>query len=979
MKIFHKIVLLIPLFSANLLFAGGAPDNCSSTGNLSALGTPYSGSTVGAGNDFSFCVMGSAEDQIFYYDLPVASTITIGQTTNNYDSRHSLRYGGACPGTTEIVCTDDLDTQVESWQNCTGSTQRVFWIQSGLAAQSGSYTLQWSVAAGSCPVAPPNDEPCFATGATVNPDLLCGVVSSSTLLLATNSGIPGCLGTADDDVWFSFVATNTTHNFDLLNVTGSALDLVHEIFSGACGSLSSIGCSDPNSSQFTGFTIGVQYYIRVYEYWTISPPQTTTFDLCIGTPPPPPTNDEPCGALTLTVNNGSCSYQSAVLGTSSTISSGMAAPTCGLLNEDIWFQFTVPASGRIIVDMNTSGGPTDLDMAWYASTTNNCNNLDVFVECDDADSQNGGMAMICHAGASCVVPGDCQQNATLTPGETIWVRIWDFWGNFGPFNICAYDPGAPGTPNNCSNATVISSLPFSNSGQTTCCRANTYTSTDGCLSAYQNGEDFIYEYTPVANEVVDITLTGTLSFTGVFVTDDCPDQAGVNCIGSATSASGNPALCGVSLTGGTTYYIMIDTWPLPNCTPFNIIVTSSTTPTCGLNYSISTIAFAPDLNAGANIALPTDDLFSSSYISLGFNFCFDGYEFTQGLVSSNGYFIFDPIGCSSNLPSTNASPGTTSGWSINTAIPNTNNAPRNSILFPWQDINPALGGTIKYQTLGTAPNRRFVLTFDQIPYYSCNTSFFTGQLKLFETTNMIEMHITNKENCPWQSGASIMGLHNYNGTSAVVDINYLTVGAFTNRGRRYTYNCLSPCITAALPVTLVSFDGLAYGNYNLLEWSTASEINNDYFILERSSNGVIFEEIVTINGNGNSNTLMEYNYIHNFPDELEYYRLKQLDFDGKYEYSNIIAISSKNGNNVNIYPNPSKDNLFFSLSESNDDNYNIVYTNILGSVFNEQIIITKGTNIYQAKKFNALRSGLYFIQIYNQNNKLIKTQKVIKE
>ena len=488
----------------------------------------------------------------------------------------------------------------------------------------------------------------------------------------------------------------------------------------------------------------------------------------------------------------------------------------------------------------------------------------------------------------------------------------------------------------------------------------------------------MYTYTPAANQTIDVTLTGTLSYTGVFITNKCPNAGGVVCVGSATSASGNPTLCGVALTGGVTYYIMIDTDPTPTCTPFNINVTSSSTPTCGLNYTFSNIGFAPDLNSGTNIALPIDDRFSSSYIPIGFNFCFDGYQFTQLLVSSNGYVIFDPIGCASNLPGGNAAPGGYSAYSINAAIPNSTDAPRNAIMFPWQDINPALGGTIKYQVLGVSPNRRFVLTFDQIPYYSCTTKKFTGQLKLFETTNNIEMHIANKENCAtWNAGAGILGLHNFNGTIAVLGINYPTTGTYSNIGRRMTNNCAGPCIV--LPVELIDFDGTSFKNYNLLEWSTSSEINNDHFIIERSDDGQNFEVVATIPGGGNSNVLLKYSYQHNNPKELEYYRLKQVDFDGKFEYSKIIAVRNKTSLNVTIYPNPSKNNLFIGLSENTQGTYTIVYTNVLGSMSKEQIQTIEGINTYQVNEFVKLTAGIYFVQIFNENNEVIKTQKIIKE
>ncbi|MCB9173569.1 MAG: T9SS type A sorting domain-containing protein [Flavobacteriales bacterium] len=844
---------------------------------------------------------------------------------------------------------------------------------SGSSANSASVLVTTTVSS------PANDDPCNATLVTVNADLACGTVSAGTVSCAGNSGIAACAGSgADDDVWYKFVATSTVHNFDVLNVSGSVTDMVHEIFSGACGALSSVGCSDPNSSQFSGFTIGVTYYVRVYTY-TSTGGQNTTFNLCIGTPPPPPSNDEPCGAIDLNVNIGSCAFQSADLGTTSTISTGMPAPGCSSLGPDVWFKVTVPAGG-LIIDLSPNGGPTDFGMAWYTGPS--CNNLTALVECDDDDSQNGAMPMICRTGASCTVPGDCAQNAKLATGTVVYVRVWEYGGgSFGPFDICAYEPAPAGAPSNCGSATTIASLPFTNSGQTTCCRVNSYTASQGCASAYQDGEDFLYAYTPAANQTIDITLTGTLSYTGIFVTDRCPSAGGVVCVGQATSSSGNPTLCGVNLVGGTTYYIMIDTDPSPTCTPFNINVTSSSSPSCGLNYTSSVIAYAPDLNAGTNIALPIDDRFSSSYVPFGFTFCFDGFGFSQGLVSSNGYLIFDPISCASNLPAANASPGAYSAYSISAAIPNTTNAPRNSIMFPWQDINPAIGGTIKYQTLGTAPNRRFVITFDQIPYYSCTTLKFTGQLKIFETTNTIEMHIAKKEICAgWNGGDGIMGLHNYNGTVAVTNAayNYPTNYTLTNQAFRFTSNCGPACII--LPVKLMSFSVNSDNSFNVLNWSTSTEVNNDYFSVEYSTDMVNFYELGKVDGAGNSNVVRSYQFVDNaIYDEVVYYRLKQVDFDGVYSFSDIVAVNRMEEGDVSIYPNPAKEALFLDINSKKEEQFTIRFVNVLGAVVQENIVVNKGTNTYQSKEFKQLQTGIYFVQLLNAKNETVKNLKIVKE
>src|SRR5690606_5827709 len=130
----------------------------------------------------------------------------------------------------------------------------------------------------------------------------CSTVLSATLAGATASNVSdNGAGTPSDDVWFSFVATHTTHRFSMLNRVGDETDLVHEIMSGTCDGLASMNISDPETSTVNGFVVGNTYYIRVFSYWAAAA-QTTTFDICIGTPPLPPVNDFCAGAIAVTVN-----------------------------------------------------------------------------------------------------------------------------------------------------------------------------------------------------------------------------------------------------------------------------------------------------------------------------------------------------------------------------------------------------------------------------------------------------------------------------------------------------------------------------------------------------------------------------------------------------------------------------------------------------------------------------------------------------
>ncbi|MFY7708834.1 MAG: CUB domain-containing protein [Flavobacteriales bacterium] len=131
---------------------------------------------------------------------------------------------------------------------------------------------------------------------------------------------------------------------------------------------------------------------------------------------------------------------------------------------------------------------------------------------------------------------------------------------------------APPPPcSNCTTATPITSLPF-NGSYTTCGACNSVISGNGCTSNYLGGEDYLFSYTPTVTGAVDIVLSNTLTFTGVFITQGCPLSGGT-CVNSATNGGGNPSIINQTLTAGVTYYIIVDTWPPPNCTPFTINIT----------------------------------------------------------------------------------------------------------------------------------------------------------------------------------------------------------------------------------------------------------------------------------------------------------------------------------------------------------------------------------------------------------------------
>lgn len=183
-------------------------------------------------------------------------------------------------------------------------------------------------------------------------------------------------------------------------------------------------------------------------------------------------------------------------------------------------------------------------------------------------------------------------------------------------------------------------------------------------------------------------------------------------------------------------------------------------------YEVVQVAYQPAPFVGTNVISSSpnpmgDDVFSQ-VIPIGFSFCFFNVNYESLLISTNGYITFD---LSNALQY--------SAWPITTSIPDSstgNITPHNAIMSPWQDVDPSEGGgTISYELQGMAPYRRFVVSYDELSMYSCNSVLYSNQLILYETTNIIEMNIKEKSLCStWNDGAAIEGIQNIVGTEAYV-------------------------------------------------------------------------------------------------------------------------------------------------------------------------------------------------------------------
>ncbi len=185
--------------------------------------------------------------------------------------------------------------------------------------------------------------------------------------------------------------------------------------------------------------------------------------------------------------------------------------------------------------------------------------------------------------------------------------------------------------------------------------------------------------------------------------------------------------------------------------------------------------------------------------------------------------------------------------------------------------------------------------------------------------------------------------------------------------------------TNPTPVELLYFNADCNNNTITFNWATASEINNDYFIIQSSIDGENFNDIAKIQGAGNSNQLNEYsfNYEQRYNNEI-YYRLKQVDFDGTSETFDIIYVKCNELNKpqINVYPNPF-DGQNICINYSNDaDKTLIKIIDTSGRIIDKfEITLTKGDNNIQMNK--PLDAGLYIMNIQSQNHKFNQNIEII--
>ena len=186
--------------------------------------------------------------------------------------------------------------------------------------------------------------------------------------------------------------------------------------------------------------------------------------------------------------------------------------------------------------------------------------------------------------------------------------------------------------------------------------------------------------------------------------------------------------------------------------------------------------------------------------------------------------------------------------------------------------------------------------------------------------------------------------------------------------------------SAILPVKLVSFTAHAQEKYVLLKWETSSEENNDYFEIERSIDGLTFESIGKVTGNGTTAIKNNYAFLDQFPSGgTNYYRLRQVDFDGRYEYSDIRLVNfSGKTEQFSLAPNPTQDEVRLNwqwTSNSEEELWAEVY-DLYGNRIRRYQLQAKSKE--KTISLSDLPAGTYLVQLQSDANRLGAPVRLVK-
>ena len=717
-------------------------------------------------------------------------------------------------------------------------------------------------------------------------------------------------------------------------------------------------------------------------------------------PPPPPPVNNLCGSPTSLTVNSTCVFTNAT-----TDGATQSFPGCaGNADDDEWFTFTATNSLQ-----NITVSPIDnLDLVFQVYS-GNCGSTMTPLLCED--NTFGGQV-------------EQSDIVGLVPGQPYRIRVYDYYaGATGDFQICVSGTPTP-TPTNDEPCNAIQ-MPdvtstcqfsqFTTVGSTASTGTPTPSSCIGGSGAAIGGfsaasHDVWFAVTVPSSGNIDVTSqpaggVGSIS-DGVMVlyTGTCAALTQVVCSDDHNYPGAPsdllPFISASGLTPGSTVYIRYFGFGSSSGT-FGICVSTATNDDCvnalyicDLNgYSASTSASYTEDRPGTGAG----QMFANNENAAGVNqpngidtggpfgdgnpwdasYSFTGSPALDVNIDNNSWIEFTASATTATLGVQVFDCFTNSG--IQMQVFSNNNCDNFVPVSNFEESNTGFTITAVGLTVGS----NYLLMVDGFAGDICNYTITAQSGVQFPDIDTVLNCLGGTIDLIAPSGASSYFWPHSGETTATVTVtpaiteNYsVEVTGLCDYKQTLTVtvgaNTCSP-----LPVELLFFNINRINERNIgIHWATNSEINSDYFEVERSSNGSAFSPILKQDAAGNSIQVINYNDNDSSPlKETSYYRLKQVDFDGAFTYSNVLRLDNSSVE-YKVYPNPSSGVLSINLSSKKAKESTLFVYNNLGQVVYEEVLsISKGNSTYTFD-LSDVKRGLYQLKVIEEDGSF-EQQKII--
>jgi trimeric autotransporter adhesin len=537
---------------------------------------------------------------------------------------------------------------------------------------------------------------------------------------------------------------------------------------------------------------------------------------------------------------------------------------------------------------------------------------------------------------------------------------WTFTSNTASFGIAYSSPGSNSIQNN---------------------KIGFFTGTISAVVAGINATGSANPLIITKNEIHDITSAGTngglfLSLGGIIISStNQSNQITENTIYNLTSnaASGSPGAAGIG-TNGTASYIAGGQISRNKIYGFQMSVSNPSTPdikgigplqgnSTAMNLTISNNFISVGENITNNVQM--EGIWNNAVAASVIN-VYNNTLYVSGVIGAS------TVSTSAYLKSNNAIGGIknnifynmrtkSSGIGVHTAI-------TNSV------TTPSTGWMSDYNLLYSSDTTTAAVTWGTVTY-----GYSPWKILSLADANDVSKDV-------FFNSASVGDLHLTGTSIGDLSLKGTPLAAISEDFDGQLRNIFTPYmgadenLTAPLPIKLVSFNGVLLNDNVLLSWQTAFEINNKGFMVQRSVDGKTFETIGFVEGKGSSSKVINYTLIDErafarVTSSQLYYRLKQIDFDGKTNYSNYIVINKetfKSANQLIVYPNPFDNELFIKLEALEDNDAIVSIFELTGKLISTKTKkLQKGNNLFYVEEAAVLKAGIYYLSVEIDGKKVV--------